>query len=219
MAMKCEADNCENEATVHLTEIRDGVKHEMHLCESCAATKGLPGKSHFTIQQLLAGIASQTQAFSQNKTRRGKDPVCPACGTTLSQFQSSGRFGCPECYVAFREDVQNLVEKIHDSVQHCGKVPARTSSDVAMQKDLRQLQGELKKAIRHEEYEHAAGLRDQIRKLEERMAAGGLPAGADDAAIPRTTPPKPGETGGPGDAGGPGGPGGSGTRKKGKSDV
>ena len=145
MAMKCEADNCENEATVHLTEIREGVKHEMHLCESCAAAKGLPGKSHFTIQQLLAGIASQTQALSQQKTRRGKDPACPACGTTLSQFQSSGRFGCPECYVAFREDVQNLVEKIHDSTQHCGKVPKRTSSDVAMQKDLRQLQVDLKR--------------------------------------------------------------------------
>lgn len=173
--MKCEAENCENEATVHLTEIREGVKHEMHLCEGCAAAKGLPGKSHFTIQQLLAGIASQTQALTQQKTRRGKDLACPACGTTLSQFQSSGRFGCPECYVAFKDDVQNLVEKIHDSTQHSGKVPRRTSSDVAMQKDLRQLQVDLKKAIRNEEYEKAAALRDQIRKLDEHMAAGGLP--------------------------------------------
>ncbi|MEI6234408.1 MAG: UvrB/UvrC motif-containing protein [Planctomycetota bacterium] len=179
MAMKCEADNCENEATVHLTEIREGEKHEMHLCEACAATKGLPGKSHYTIQQLLTGIANQTQALSQNKTRRGKDPECGVCGTTLSQFQSSGRFGCPECYVAFKDDVQSLVEKIHDSTQHCGKVPTRTSSDVAMQKDLRQLQVDLKKAIRHEEYEQAAALRDRIRKIEDLMAAGGVPSGED----------------------------------------
>ena len=193
--MKCEAENCENEATVHLTEIREGVKHEMHLCEGCAAAKGLPGKSHFTIQQLLAGIASQTQALTQHKARRGKDPACPACGTTLSQFQSSGRFGCPECYVAFKEDVQNLVEKIHDSTQHSGKVPRRTSSDVAMQKDLRQLQVDLKKAIRNEEYEKAAALRDQIRKLDERMAAGGLPhpGGADE---PQQKPASPSGTSG-----------------------
>ncbi len=207
-AMKCEADNCENEATVHLTEIRDGVKHEMHLCESCAANKGLPGKSHFTIQQLLAGIASQTQAFAQNKARRGKDLACPSCGTTLSQFQSSGRFGCPECYVAFREDVQNLVEKIHDSTQHCGKVPTRTSSDVAMQKDLRQLQVDLKKAIRHEEYEKAAAVRDKIRKLEECMAAGGLPSGADDSTLPRPISTHPGDPPTPGSS-----------KKKGKSDA
>ncbi len=188
MAMKCEADNCENEATVHLTEIREGIKHEMHLCEGCAAAKGLPGKQHFTIQQLLAGIASQNPALATQKTRRGKEPACAGCGTTLSQFQASGRFGCPECYVAFKDDVQSLVEKIHDSTQHSGKVPKRTSSDVAMQKDLRQLQVDLKKAIRHEEYERAAGLRDQIRKIEEKMAAGGLPEGADEP-VPFKTPP------------------------------
>ena len=49
-----------------------------------------------------------------------------------------------------------------------------------MQKDLRQLQVDLKRAIRHEEYERAASLRDQIRKIEEKMAAGGLPEGADE---------------------------------------
>ncbi|HLX64037.1 MAG TPA: UvrB/UvrC motif-containing protein [Planctomycetota bacterium] len=172
MAMKCEAENCENEATVHLTEIREGIKHEMHLCEGCAAAKGLPGKpAHFNLQQLLAGIASQTQALSTGKTKRGKDPVCAGCGTTLSQFQASGRFGCPECYTAFKDDVQNLVEKIHDSTQHSGKVPRRTSSDVSIQKDLRQLQVELKKAIKNEEYERAAELRDKILKLEEKLIA------------------------------------------------
>src|SRR6185295_6973580 len=176
MAMKCEAENCENEATVHLTEIREGVKHEMHLCEGCAAAKGLPGTSHFTIQQLLAGIASQTQQLSTTKAKRGKEPSCPGCGTTLSQFQSSGRFGCPECYSAFKDDVQNLVEKIHDSTQHSGKVPKRTSSDVSIQKDLRQLQMELKKAIKQEEYEKAAELRDKILKLEEKAVAPEEPA-------------------------------------------
>lgn len=171
--MKCETDECSNEATVHLTEIRDGEKHEMHLCEACAAAKGLPGKSHFTIQQLLAGIAAtQAQGGSAQKTRKGKEAACPGCGTTLSQFQASGRFGCPECYATFKEDVLNLVEKIHDSTQHCGKVPRRSPSDVSLQKDLRQLQLELKKAIRHEEYEKAAELRDRIRKLEEKLAGG-----------------------------------------------
>src|ERR1043165_6466537 len=109
MAMKCEAENCENEATVHLTEIREGVKHEMHLCEGCAAAKGLPGKSHFTIQQLLAGIASQTQALSGQKAKRGKEPSCSGCGTTLSQFQSSRRFRGPACHVAVQDKVPKPV--------------------------------------------------------------------------------------------------------------
>jgi protein arginine kinase activator len=173
MGMKCEVASCENEATVHLTEIRDGKKHEMHLCERCAAEKGLPGKSTFSIADLLAGIASQAQTSSssgtQKATKRGKEAACPVCSTTLSQFQSSGRFGCPECYTTFREDVQGLVEKIHDSSQHIGKVPKRVSSEISLQKDVRQLQVELKRAIRREDYEKAASIRDEIRKMEEKI--------------------------------------------------
>jgi protein arginine kinase activator len=166
--MKCEVQNCENEATVHLTEIRDGKKHEMHLCERCAAEKGLPGKTHFSISDLLAGIASQAQTQAQ-RGKRGKEAACPGCTTTLSQFQASGRFGCPECYTTFKEDVQGLVEKIHDASQHVGKVPRRISSEVSLQKDIRQLQVELKRAVRREDYEKAAALRDQIKQAEERL--------------------------------------------------
>jgi len=168
MGMKCEVQSCDNEATVHLTEIRDGKKHEMHLCERCAAEKGLPGKSHFSISDLLAGIASQAQSQAQ-RSKRGKEAACPVCTTTLSQFQSSGRFGCPDCYTTFKEDVQGLVEKIHDSSQHVGKVPHRVPSEVSLQKDIRQLQVELKRAVRREDYEKAAAIRDQIKHMEEKL--------------------------------------------------
>lgn len=186
MGMKCEVATCENEATVHLTEIRDGKKHEMHLCERCAAEKGLPGKTHFSISDLLAGIASQAHSPAQ-KPRKSKEAAC-VCGTTLSQFQASGRFGCPECYTTFRDDVQGLVEKIHDSSQHVGKVPDRVSSEISLQKDIRQLQMELKRAVRREDYEKAAQIRDQIRQMEEKLKAqGGTPE-----PVPEETPePKP----------------------------
>ena len=169
MGMKCDVENCENEATVHLTEIREGKKHEMHLCEKCAGEKGLPGKAHFSISDLLHGIASQAQQQQAQRSRKSKESACPACGATLSQFQSSGRFGCPECYTTFKEDVQGLVEKIHDSSQHIGKVPRRISADISLQKDIRQLQLDLKKSVKREDYEKAAAIRDQIRQLEEKI--------------------------------------------------
>jgi protein arginine kinase activator len=169
MGMKCEVESCDNEATVHLTEIRDGKKHEMHLCERCASEKGLPGKQHFSISDLLAGIAGQAQAAAQKGGKRAKEVACPVCGATLSQFQSSGRFGCPDCYVTFKDDVQGLVEKIHDSSQHVGKVPRRISSDISMQKDIRQLQVDLRKAVRREDYEKAAAIRDQIHQMEVKL--------------------------------------------------
>lgn len=179
--MKCE--NCaKRDATVHLTEIKKGVKQEMHLCEPCASEKGLPGKAPFSISDLLAGITSAAQGKAG---KQGKEVECPTCELTLSQFQSSGRFGCPDCYAAFREDILPLVEKIHDSAQHVGKVPRRVSAEVGMQKEIRHLQLELKKTVKREDYEKAAQLRDQIRQAEERLkgagagkAEGSLPPGA-----------------------------------------
>jgi protein arginine kinase activator len=204
MGMKCEVQSCDNEATVHLTEIRDGKKHEMHLCERCAAEKGLPGKSTFSIADLLAGIASQAQTPTQKSRRGGKETACPVCSTTLSQFQSSGRFGCPDCYTTFKDDVQGLVEKIHDSSQHVGKVPRRVSSEISLQKDIRQLQVDLKRAVRREDYEKAAAIRDQIRQMEEKLksAGGEPPAAAPEQEEPKEPPPKP-STGGHGHGHGP----------------
>lgn len=179
--MKCQ--NChKRDATVHLTEIKSGSKHEMHLCESCAAAKGLPGKAHFSIQDLLAGIASSQQSSSQK--RRTKELLCPSCELTISQFQSTGRFGCADCYKAFEAEIMPLIEKIHDSTQHVGKVPGRASPEVALQKEVRHLQLELKKAVKEENYEKAAEIRDRIRRVEEDLRARGAPANAEDAGPP-----------------------------------
>ena len=203
MGMKCEVSNCENEATVHLTEIREGKKHEMHLCERCAAEKGLPGKSHFSISDLLAGIASQAQQQAQKSSKRGKESACPVCTTTLTQFQSSGRFGCPECYTTFKDDVLGLVEKIHDAAQHVGKTPRRVSSEISLQKDLRQLQLDLKRAIKKEDYEKAAAIRDQIRQMEDQIkaeeeASAGPSAGPPPLQLPKAGPLQPPNPGGHG---------------------
>jgi protein arginine kinase activator len=174
--MKCQ--NChKSDATVHLTEIKGGSKHEMHLCESCAAAKGLPGKAHFSIQDLLAGIASGQQS---SKKRRTKEMLCPSCELSISQFQSTGRFGCADCYTAFSSEILPLIEKIHDSTQHVGKVPGRVSPEVALQKEVRHLHLELKKAVKREDYEKAAEIRDRIRRAEEELQARGAPANTEE---------------------------------------
>lgn len=185
--MKCE--NCgKRDATVHLTEIKKGVKQEMHLCEPCASEKGLPGKAHFSISDLLAGITTASQG---KKAGKEKETQCPTCELTLSQFHSSGRFGCPDCYTTFRDDLLPLIEKIHDSSQHVGKVPARVSQEVSLQKELRHLQLELKRTIKREDYEKAAQIRDQIRTVEERIKA----AASGEAPPPKAAKPRKGEGG------------------------
>ena len=45
-----------NEATIHLTEITDGVRSEMHLCELCAAEQGITVKNQMPINELLSNL-------------------------------------------------------------------------------------------------------------------------------------------------------------------
>jgi protein arginine kinase activator len=167
-------ENCKkHQATIHLTEIINNTKKEIHLCEHCAEKQGVV-KQQMSIADFLAGLASGSGPAAKHKL---PDVRCPGCGMSLAEFQSGGRFGCADDYTVFRDRLMPLIEKIHDSTQHVGKVPARAGSNVQREKELRQLQAELKRAVDREEYEKAAELRDQIRKLEEQAKQGKEPAG------------------------------------------
>lgn len=176
--MMCE--HCKKrQATIHLTEIVNDSKKEVHLCENCAEKQGVI-KQQMSVADFLAGLAGSGAAARQKLP----DLRCPQCGISLSDFQSVGRFGCAEDYAAFRERIMPLIEKIHDATQHVGKTPSRAGRGVQREKRLRHLQAELRRAVEREQYEDAARLRDEIRKLEEEpgTAEGGKEAGEDATA-------------------------------------
>jgi protein arginine kinase activator len=161
------------QATIHLTEIVNNQKTELHLCEKCAEKQGVV-KTQMSIADFLHGLASGGKGQAKQDL---PDITCPSCGMQLSQFQSGGRFGCAEDYAAFRERIMPLIEKIHDATQHVGKTPARAGRDVAREKSLRQLQAELKRAVEREAYEEAARIRDRIRELDGAPAEPETPEG------------------------------------------
>lgn len=157
--MLCE--HCQKrEATVHLTEINDGKVQEVNLCEKCAEEKGVTIKP-FSISDFLSALAS-----AHGTAKGAADKKCPACGIGFAEFQGSGRFGCPEDYTAFREEILPLIERIHDATQHVGKAPACTAGTDAAECRRRQLQADLRRAVESEAYERAAELRDALRQLE-----------------------------------------------------
>jgi protein arginine kinase activator len=152
-----------NIATVHLTELVHGTKQEVHLCEACARKKGLSTKPHFTIQDLLSSLMEQEK---ENVPPGLLSLKCPSCGLTFSQFRKSGRFGCPHDYQVFKDGLAPLLDRIHGSSKHVGKMPRRVNSDTAKERALLDLRSQLEESIHHEEYERAAELRDRIRVLE-----------------------------------------------------
>ena len=163
--MQC--DICGNKkATVHLTEIVDEQISELHLCEDCAREKSVQMEQQFGLADLLGGLADfgkQTKEVEKVKAK------CPNCGLTYDDFRKLGRLGCSECYTAFREYLGALLKKIHGSSQHLGKTPIQLAvSDQAKLEDLQELKNQLNTAIREENFEEAARLRDKIHRLEKK---------------------------------------------------
>ena len=158
--MKCKF--CQNPATVHLTDIVNKKKRELHLCEACAKEHNLipEAPEELDIPALLQFL------MSQSKDEKDKsDPnsaVCPHCGIKYAQFRAQGRLGCPADYEVFRAALEPLLERIHRHAKHVGKTPARFRVQ-RREADIVELQKQLAEAVRDERYEEAAQLRDRIR--------------------------------------------------------
>ena len=155
-----------NPATVHLTEIIDEQMNELHLCEDCARHKSAAMEQQFGLSDLLAGMADFEKPDKDEENVAAK---CPNCNLTYADFKKIGRLGCGECYNAFRKYLAPLLKRIHGSNQHVGKSPLKDKTVLKTVKKKADssvdLKTELQKAIQREDFEEAARLRDQIKKI------------------------------------------------------
>jgi protein arginine kinase activator len=145
-------------ALIHVAEAatRDGKKFWdiQHLCEGCAHELGLPhAKSVELFQSFPIGVLT--------------DLKCPQCGLRLSDFRRTGRLGCEKCYEAFKEPLQDVLEKAHaGKTHHVGRAPGMSGEEASRREDLAALQRKLRQAVESEAYEEAARLRDKIRSID-----------------------------------------------------
>jgi len=169
--MLCE--NChKNTATVHLTEITDGQRTELHLCEICASEQGIVVKSQIPINELLSGLLASQPSAEPLISPDEKSLVCPNCGFSLEQFRKEAVMGCPYDYVVFEKALLGLIKKAHGGkTLHCGKIPSKAPRDTKKQIELSQLNQTLQAAVNAEDYEKAAELRDKIKQLKEEKSS------------------------------------------------
>ncbi len=154
--MLCQACG-KNEATVEFTEIVNDEVKQLHLCDACAKKKGIEMEQHFSIADFLAGLSEPGTGVMK----------CDKCGMTFDEFQKIGRFGCADCYLAFRENLRPLLKRIHGSTKHTGKsAKGRGADGPDKRAEISVLKQRLQLAVDREEFEEAAKLRDRIRDLE-----------------------------------------------------
>lgn len=163
--MLCDACKM-NDASVFLTQIVEGKMQKVNLCETCSKEKGVQDPTGFALADLLLGIG----AAEEIEKGGGAAQKCPVCGYTQVDFKKSGRLGCSACYATFAEGLGTLLKAMHKGTEHVGKLPQRAFRALELNDRMRSLNADLEKAVAEENYETAASLRDEIKKLEGEIA-------------------------------------------------
>lgn len=182
--MKCE--NCgKNEANVKYTQIINGEKKQMFLCEECSEKLGI-NDIHFNMPinftSFLTDFFNDMNDISLMPTLGTASPLqCSKCGLTWDEFLHTGNFGCSNCYSDFEARIDPILRSLQGATSHIGRLgEVRTGNHVKQNLDdkieqqenkqvskLEKLKEDLKQAIKEERYEDAAKIRDEIKKQEE----------------------------------------------------
>jgi protein arginine kinase activator len=164
--MKC--DFCDAKATVFLTQLVEGQAKKVCLCEQCAQERGVTDPTGFSLADMILGglsaaIAQGGETAAPTTPASGRK--CPVCGFTLEDLHRVRRFGCAECYNAFRDEILPMLRGMHRGAHHVGKVPEGLMAAQLKHQRLQELRTRLEQAIAAENYEEAAGIRDEILSL------------------------------------------------------
>lgn len=164
--------NCgKNEATTHVKRVVNGDTTETHLCAECA--------QHLGYGDIFSGFGLNLDDFfggflgdTMQKLAAPVEQKCPKCGSTFSDIAKSGRLGCSDCYRTFYDKLLPSIQRIHGRIKHSGKqvpVPTKESKNVDDNNGISRLddlKAQLAAAVENQEFEQAAVIRDEIKKLE-----------------------------------------------------
>jgi protein arginine kinase activator len=148
--MKCESCR-KNPATVYYKEVVLNQVVEKQLCDSCADELA----PFSLIDHLLAGFRRPASEPKRLK--------CASCGLPYASFQKTWLLGCPDCYASFAHPLSALIPRLQGFERHRGEAyePATNVGAIVAKR-----RSELADSIAKEDFESAARIRDEIRKLE-----------------------------------------------------
>ena len=160
--MKCE--RCGAPSVYHSTLIVNGVTKNTSLCRDCAMKEGVFSTEKQSLFDEMFSSFSDMLGFEQVE-----NIVCPVCKTSLREFKSTGKLGCPNCYEMFREEISGILKRIAPFEKHKQetiKAPKAKVQKLTKEEQIKSLREEMKLAVIEERYEDAAKIKKQITKLE-----------------------------------------------------
>lgn len=188
--------NCgKREANIKYTQIINGVKREMSLCENCAKELGVED-IHFNMPISFSSFLSdflepyESESNFMTNFLAPQTLLCENCNSTYEDFLKEGKFGCEECYEDFSSKIDPLLKNIHGANRHIGRISKwleqdkekenqipktnkATDKKVTQQEEkIQTLKKRLEQEIKEERYEDAAKTRDEIKTMENNQKGG-----------------------------------------------
>ncbi len=116
--------NCgKNEVNFRYTQIINGVKKEMALCDKCARELGLESidfNMPINFSSFFTDFFHDTEGFLPSFTKTNL-LECNKCGMTFDDFANTGEFGCGNCYITFADRISPVLKNLHGSSKHIGR--------------------------------------------------------------------------------------------------
>lgn len=162
----------QNLATVKLTKIVKGDVEEVYLCQECAARQSPYQKklmnplAGMTLDAILAGILGQNKEEGARPAGGGIDLQCSTCGLPFDSYRSTLILGCSDCYESFEKHLAADLRKFHGSTVHRGRMPNEATEAIPARRNPQELKKRLSEAVKAEDFELAARLRDELREIE-----------------------------------------------------
>ena len=162
--MKCMF--CENEATIFLTQIEGSELKKISLCSKCASNIELMESKGL----LHAMSDNMIPTDETSETTSASSSISCICGFTLDDLTHTGRLGCSLCYEAFSDILNERIKTLHKGESHTGKQLDVPETKYSIEKQMSEINLALRTAIKEEEFEKAASLKDQISSLEKKLS-------------------------------------------------
>ena len=160
--MLCELCH-QNKASVFYKHIANGSAVTWHVCTECAGSGDFFGNGNNL--SFIHGSSGLLKSVFLNNDAMPSVKSCPLCGSVFKSILDGGKAGCGECYTVFRDEFMPSVSSIHGAKNHTGHVPPGHAEVVSNKKRTEELKADLKKMIAEENYEKAAEIRDEIKKI------------------------------------------------------
>ena len=170
--MNCE--KCKNKKATVFYADDSGGRHS--LCASCAAILGkiseydpsIPDRqvSTFLPEPTVLSLTHNDvshQLYCSADTNE-EAAVCPSCSTSLVSLVAGGYAGCPECYTVFCDHIFPLALTPENAKG--ARMPSSRRESIERIRSISELRSKIKLAVESENYELAASLRDEVKRLE-----------------------------------------------------